>query len=1042
MRKSMIIRIATIVAIAAITIGVVWILFLQQEKETSVQEDGGVSGVLINEAMSSNAGFLPDETGEFVDWIELYNPTDEDINLYGFGLSDDEVEPIKFSMPDITIKSKAYLIVFASDRGISSIEAPFIHTNFKLSSKGDVVILSNRAGQFLDRLEIEALPTNTSIGKKVGDPSVITRFENPTPGYANDNSGQNAFYESRRVKDPELIITEVMTGNKTTYTDNGGEYSDWIEIYNPSDKTVNLKDYYISDDEASPYSYRMPDVKIKSESYFLLYASGDIMKGAEKLDDGIHLPFKLSGYKENLILSNYQGMILDTVQIGEVPSDYSYMRMMSEQVYLEEWEISLLPSPGFINTQQGRDRFVSENEILLGDIIISEVVFSNFSYIPETDGEYYDWIELHNRGKETINIGGYGLTNNTGNPGKWRFPDMELKSGEYVIVQASGLGETKKTATELKKKYLNTNFSLSIDGEIIGLFNDVDQLIDRYNIASMLPNTSMGRQSGDNLLVFPTPTPGLMNTGGVTGYAVKPMIDTPFGVYDAPITVMLDVPNDSVCYYTVDGSVPTEASMAYESGITIDETTSLRAVSIKSKHMPSDVLTGTYFIGSDHTVDIISITTDPVYLWDNKKGIYALGDGVDPNDPRLMGTRYVDMGDGVSVFDYNTANDGNPDTENDRQQAMNAIVNANFRKIDFEVPANFSLYIDGKQVFEQNIGLQLFGSYSRNEVQKSFSIYARGKYGNALMKYPFFDTRDFTEYESVVARQSGQDCKFSRVKDVFITSLMEKGSDIGVQAYRQCVLYLNGTYWGIYNLREKSNKNFAAARHFAPNPQDNIDFLKGNGQVLTGSNADYKALEDFMDENDINIQANYDYVKSQMDVENFMDWLIAEVYFYNTDDGNRKFYRVRSDDGLWRWILFDMDWSMWTDNYAKNYIEEVLHERGTGAGSTFSTSIARGLMENDGWKRAFLERYAYLLETTFAPEVSIPHLSKLKGNIESEVEPECEAFEWVSTGFGRTVQTMEHFLLNRPAYAIENLQETLVVSDEDMKEIFGENYKQ
>ena len=134
MRKNYISKIASILGIVVIAAIVVFFTLRQQEDTKSVTDDG-VAGVIINEVMTSNSGFLPDESGDFVDWIELHNPTDEAINLYGFGLSDDEIEPIKFSMPDVTIESNGYLIVFASDKGISSSEAPFIHTNFKLSSK-------------------------------------------------------------------------------------------------------------------------------------------------------------------------------------------------------------------------------------------------------------------------------------------------------------------------------------------------------------------------------------------------------------------------------------------------------------------------------------------------------------------------------------------------------------------------------------------------------------------------------------------------------------------------------------------------------------------------------------------------------------------------------------------------------------------------------------------------------------------------------------------------------------------------------------------
>jgi hypothetical protein len=1038
MRKNLIIKIVSIIGVLILIAGAT-IYFFRQENEVKTVTDEGTSGVIINEVMTSNSGFLPDEQGEFPDWIELYNPTNGDINLYGFGLSDDETTPIKFALPDITIKSKGYLIVFASGKGISALDQPFAHTNFRLNSKGDIIILSNRAGQVLDRIDLEPIPTNISIGRLVGDAETLERFENPTPGFENTDKGLIDYKASKQVTNPELIITEVMTSNRTMYKDNIGDYSDWIEVYNVSDSEIDLSGYYLSDNEADPLSFRMPDVKLKSGEYFVFFASGDMAKTDKTQNSTAHTDFKLSSYEETLVISNLRGQTLDTLYIKELPSDYSYAKVLAQDgKYSDEWETTLNPSPGYLNTAEGYNEFREANPVLLGDIIINEVVFSNDSFAVESNGEYYDWIEIHNRGNKAVNLEGYGLTNNTANPGKWRFPDMEIRAGEFIIIQASGVGETSKSPSELKKKYLNTNYTLSLAGEIIALFDKEDNLLDRYNIDVLEANISMGRQGGDNILVFPTPTPGVLNIGGVVGYTQNPKFSVEAGVYGEPKLIEIDVPKRATCFYTLDGSIPTTKSEVYQQGILVEKTTTIRAIAHEEKYMVSPIITDTYFIDVNHTLDILTITTDPKYLWDEKQGIYALGSGVDINDERLKGTTFIDMGDGIKVFEYNTANDNNDETLNDRDRARAAIQTANFKKTDFEVPANFALYVNGKQAFSQDIGLQLFGSYSRDEVQKSFAIYARGKYGSTLMEYPFFETRDYTEYKTVVARQSGQDCKFSRVRDIFMTSLMEKSSDIDVQAYRQCVLYLNGKYWGIYNLREKSNKYFAASRYYAPNPDDNIDFLKGNGDVLAGSNKEYKALEKFMDDNDIGIAENYEYVKSKMDVNNYMDWLIAEVYFVNTDDGNRKFYRVKSDDGLWRWILYDLDWAMWGDRYKWNYIEEVIRERGTGAGGTFSTSIARGLFENDEWKREFLERYAYHLKNTFAVEVSMPVLSELKENIKSEINNEAATFKWNPAAFEREMQVLETFLINRPAYAKKYLQETLEISEQEMKEIFGE----
>ncbi len=1038
MRKNTITQIISIVVVIALAVGVA-VYFFNSEENTKSVKSGGATGVIINEVMTSNSGFLPDGSGDFPDWIELYNPTDEAIDLEGYGLSDDEKEPIKYALPAITIEPGSYLIVFASGKAISSVDSAYQHTNFKLSAKGDLIIFSNRAGVELDRIELGAIPTNESVGRNPDNPEEIESYTQSTPGFENSEQGVLDYQASKIVENPELIITEVMTSNKTMVKDNNGEYSDWIEIYNQSADSVNLSNYYISDDPTDPLNFLLPDVDLKSGGYYIIYASGD----SNKTDDpktGCHADFRLSSFEETVVLSNAVGKTLDSVTIKELASDYAYQRQMESNQYADTWADSINPSPGFENTDDGAARFREANPLVMGDLIISEVVLSNGQYAPESDGEFYDWIELYNRGSSAINLAGYGLTNNTGNPGKWRFPDVTIRPGEYLLVQASGLGESGKTAEESKKKYLNTNFSLSLDGEIVALFDNNNQLLDRYAIGGLPADTSVGRQGdSDTLFVFPVPTPGVMNTGGLVGYTESPAFTLAPGFYTGTQTVSITSPKNATVYYTLDGSTPDSGSNVYTGPLTVSETTVVRAVAEAEGYLASEVITGGYFIDVSHTVDVISIVTDPANLWDNNTGIYALGNDVSLSDPALTGAKYL-TGDQSGVFSLDKAED--------LGAAMTAVDSANFMTKDMEVPANFSFYIDGKEVFSQNIGLQLFGSYSRYEVQKSFAIYARGKYGETEMAYPFFDNREFTSYRSLVARQSGNDCKYSRIRDIFVTSLMEKGSGdsgrVEVQAFRQCVLYLNGKYWGIYNLREKPSKYYAAARDYSPNPAEDIDFLKGNagdGQVLNGSNADYKALEDFMDNNDINIDKNYEYVKSQMDVYNFMDWLIAEVYFYNSDDGNRKFYRVNTGDGKWHWILYDMDWSMWiTSNdvrYKGNKLAKVLNPNGTGQGNAFSTSIARGLMENDAWREEFIERYAYYINEVFAPELSVPYMQELANNVASEVQHECDIFNW-SNNFDTQIKMIQTFLEERPYYAKLHLQEELGISDERMKELFGD----
>ena len=131
--------------------------------------------------------------------------------------------------------------------------------------------------------------------------------------------------------------------------------------------------------------------------------------------------------------------------------------------------------------------------------------------------------------------------------------------------------------------------------------------------------------------------------------------------------------------------------------------------------------------------------------------------------------------------------------------------------------------------------------------------------------------------------------------------------DIDVMDSRPCVVYINGEYWGLYNIREKVNEDYLAS-HYGVDPKK-VDILVWNGFALAGSNEAYKALIEYVETHDMQNQEYYEYVTSQIDIDNFIDYLIVESYFGNTDLGNIKFWRDQNG-GKWRWVLYDMDWAL------------------------------------------------------------------------------------------------------------------------------------
>ncbi len=433
---------------------------------SSNRESGGTQGaaadtgtVMISEFMASNGGCLPDQNGEYEDWIEIYNPNDKAVSLVGYGLSDENSAAPKWMFPGIKLEARGYCIVIASGAAEPYKEAEYPHAGFKLSADGGGIYLFDSVGKVIDKAEYEGQSQDVSMGRIPGKDEWQTfdaaKGIGPTPGFSNDEAGHAAFEQSRIATETSLLITEVMSSNKTTLKDNTGNYCDYIEIYNNGIEAVNLSGYGLSDDLSKTLKWKFPEITIEPGKYLVVYASGKGETASDIENSTFHTNFRISSYHETIVLASLQGLILDQAAISEVPSDNVYQRILTNGVYGSEWEISSMPTPGFSNDEAGYSQFEENNQVALGDIVISEVMTSNCSYLGEGDDadhlEYYDWIEIYNRGGQTVNLAGYGLTDDSGNPAKWKFGDATIEPGQYMTVLASGLAND-----DTKKKSIST----------------------------------------------------------------------------------------------------------------------------------------------------------------------------------------------------------------------------------------------------------------------------------------------------------------------------------------------------------------------------------------------------------------------------------------------------------------------------------------------------------------------------------------------------------------------------------------------------------
>jgi hypothetical protein len=259
-----------------------------------------------------------------------------------------------------------------------------------------------------------------------------------------------------------------------------------------------------------------------------------------------------------------------------------------------------------------------------------------------------------------------------------------------------------------------------------------------------------------------------------------------------------------------------------------------------------------------------------------------------------------------------------------------------------------------------------------------------------------------------------------------MTGLLE-GWDLETQDYRPAHLYLNGKYWGIYNIREKVNRYFIAG-HYDNVDKDSLDLIEHRITLKRGSTKHYRQMIRFISKNSMADPANYAFLQSLMDVQNFIDYQIAEIFFDNQDaGGNIKFWRPQTIDGKWRWILYDTDWGFGLHD-PKAYKNNTLafHTRPDGPSwpnPPWSTLILRKLLENPEFQLQFLTRFSDHLNYTFDPQRVEGKIDELYGNLLPEIDRHLERWNLKRSIWEYHVNIMRSFARERPEYVRMHLME-------------------
>ncbi len=642
------------------------------------------------------------------------------------------------------------------------------------------------------------------------------------------------------------------------------------------------------------------------------------------------------------------------------------IQLLEENTYIADG-VSL----GYPNTPSGVQSY--EQSRIPNGLRISELMSANQSYVKGPYGDTWDWVELYNGGTESVNLKDYTFSTDAGELHSHQLPDKKLAPGQYCVLILSDKNDS------FPRGYGRLPVTLSAKGESVYLSRG-GEVVD-YGILPALPtDISYGRATGnDGFSCLRVPTPESPN-GETAIFSEKPQTATAQGIYETDVQVSLT--GSGSIYYTTDCTKPTLESTRYTGPIRLNKTTVIRAVCYEDGKLPSESLDLTYVVKEGHKLPVVSLVTQPDNLWDYNTGIYADG----PN----AGEEYPHWG-------------------------------ANFWK-NWEKEATVSLLETDGTGFSEPCGISIFGAYSRGLPMKAFTVAFRDSYGAGSLRYPLFGEEGLDSYETFILRCSGQDAQVSHMRDVLMTSLVADQTTVAVQKYRPVVLYLNGEFWGVYYIREKANENYVAGNYNAK--VEDVSLTEYNG------NTEYQKLVDYAHTHDLSQQEHYDYVCSQMDIENYTDFMIAQMYIANTDIDNIKFFKT--PDIKWTWLFFDTDLAFSASSY--DTVEDFTNPGGTGGGNGISTKLINALLKNPEFKENFIRRMAWQMNNIWSVENVTARVNELESLIGEDMKRDCQKWGRSYTSWQGCVDFLRRFPASRNEKLPKFVQAYFDLTDKQMQQ--------
>jgi hypothetical protein len=526
---------------------------------------------------------------------------------------------------------------------------------------------------------------------------------------------------------------------------------------------------------------------------------------------------------------------------------------------------------------------------------------------------------------------------------------------------------------------LHAGFRLSGDGEYLGLFDPQGNLSDEITYSIQAGDVSYGRNAANasQWLYFGEPTPGAPNSpyGSATMETPGvPVFSLPEGFYASPQMLHLGTQEPgAVIRFTFDGTTPGGGSAVFADSFPLNLNLTIKARLYVPGKMPGKVVTKSYFINEDNQLPVIAISS-------NTANLYGFDFGI----------------------------------------LQNAVK-------DREVPATIEYFEPGtgERAFIAGVGLRVFGTSIFNLPQRPISVRFKEKYGDEILKYPLFEGKPVPRYSAFLLRNGGNDYNTAYFRDGLGVQLVKDKMNIDYQDYKPCVVFINGEYNGIYELRERLDEQYIGSNHEIN--ADNLDYLEDSLNVVAGDRYTFQELMDFVRQSDLADSINFAKAAAQTDLDEATNYLILRAFIgYQIADLNNRYWRNRDTGSKWRWIAADLEHAfgqLGGDAVDENTIAKLAGLAGDLP--EWSTLLFKRFLQNPGFRDEFIQRSAAYLNTIFQPAATLATVDSLKNLLQAQMPrhigrwhspPSMQAWQG-------NIGLVKTFLENRPAHYRRHLTE-------------------